>query len=283
VTEESWRVVLVSQYVEGLIALDRVCRAHGHRPIAHLFVRGSKPEAAAARHEELARLVTESPLHLTLLVPADKSQIAPLLRACEPDLLICGGFPWLIPPEALAAPRLGAINVHPSPLPKYRGPLPVHWALRNGDATLGATVHRMDDSFDTGAILAQAEIPIEDDDDDRLLHARLGSVLDGLLERAFARIAAGDSGDPQDEAVASYAGFMEEEYRYVDWDRPAREVHNQVRVWRTHSPAEAPRGAIAVIDGERVRILRTRLTPGEGREVRCGDGPIWVIETEPAD
>ena len=93
----------------------------------------------------------------------------------------------------------------------------------------------------------------------------------------------GDQGDPQDEAVASYAGFMEEDYRYVDWDRPAREVHNQVRVWRSHPPAEVPKGAIAMIDGERVRVLRTRLTPGEGREVQCGDGPIWVVETAPAD
>jgi methionyl-tRNA formyltransferase len=283
VSAESWRVVFVSQYLPGLLALDRICREAGHRPVAHLFVRGFKQETVAPLHEQLKRLVTESPPGLALLVPARKSQIAPLLDACEPDLLICGGFPWLIPQEALAVLRLGAINIHPSLLPKYRGPLPLHWALRNGDTELGATIHRMDESFDTGPILAQGTVPIDDDDGEEELYRRLGSVLDGLLHRALARVAARDPGDPQDEGSASYAGFMEDAYKYVDWSRSARRIHNQARVWRFHPPTEGPKGPIAELDGDTVRILRTRLTPGEGREVQCGDGPLWVVETEPVE
>ncbi|MBT8226984.1 MAG: hypothetical protein HKP61_13325 [Dactylosporangium sp.] len=64
-------------------------------------------------------------------------------------------FPWWLPPELLRLPRYGVVNLHPSLLPRHRGPIPVHWAIRAGDPTTGVTAHLMNEGFDTGPILAQ--------------------------------------------------------------------------------------------------------------------------------
>ena len=91
-------------------------------------------------------------------MPATRAQIAPLLRAYEPDLALCAGFPWKIPADAIAVPRHGIVNGHPSLLPRYRGPSPVAWAIRNGETEIGFTFHYMDAELDTGGILGQAPI-----------------------------------------------------------------------------------------------------------------------------
>ena len=83
---------------------------------------------------------------------------------CEPDLIISGGFPWRIPADVLALPRLGAINFHDALLPRHRGPNATGWAFRMGDAETGLTIHRLTPEFDTGPVLAQARVPITDDD-----------------------------------------------------------------------------------------------------------------------
>ena len=99
--------------------------------------------------DELARDVA-------VLFPATKLELESLLRAYEPDVVVCWGFAWKIPPEALTVPRLGSVNLHPALLPRHRGPIPMAWALREGDTHFGLTWHRMDADFDTGPILAQA-------------------------------------------------------------------------------------------------------------------------------
>ncbi len=103
-----------------------------------------------------------------------------------------------------------------------------------------------------------------------------------LLARALERLEAGDPGDPQDEAQASYAGVFEPEYVEVDWSRPAREVHNQTRAWKLSPPVGGRRGAAHRARRRGVRLVRTSLRGDRGgRPVACGDGPIWVLESEP--
>ena len=94
-------------------------------------------------------------------------------------------------------------------------------------------------------------------------------------------MAAGDPGDPQDESRATYQSFFEPEYVEIDWARPAAEVERQVRAWRFGGRLDGEQGALTELDGERVRILRVSLEPADGREVECGDGSVWIVETEP--
>ena len=153
----------------------------------------------------------------------------------------------------------------------------------------------MDATFDTGGILAQVRVPVEDDDHWSNIGRKFEPYAAGLLARALERLAAGDPGDSQSEEGASQAPRMEDEWAEINWSRPAREVHNQVRSWVIPS-ASGLKGALTELDGERVRVVRTSLHPpaeGEGepgtivgREddrllVQCGDRPIWVLETEP--
>jgi methionyl-tRNA formyltransferase len=278
-----WKVVIVSQVLPAVVGYDGGLRAAGHEPVALLTTRRSP--ADAERYPEFEALIAGTPPHLDVVIPRDRTQIAPLLAAYEPDLVLCTGFPWRIPPEALAVPKIGAINGHPSLLPRWRGPSPVAWALRNDERELGFTFHRMDEDFDTGPVLAQGSIPLDDTDDSwETLGDKIAPLAFGLLARAFERLEAGELGDPQ-EGEPSYAPFFDDDYVPLDWNRPAREVHNQVRAWRfmPFHPQVGVRGPLAELDGRTVRVLRTRLEAGEGERVECADGPIWVLETEPVE
>ena len=214
----------------------------------------------------------------------DKADLAPL-RGLEPDVVICYGFPWKIPQEALDVPRYGIVNQHPAQLPRFRGPIPMSWALREGETEFWITWHRMDAELDTGPILAQTTVPILDEDTTvwdmgpRLLEATLG-----LLPRVFERLAAGEPGEPQATEGASWAGYFEEDHATVDWSSTAREIHNQVRAWHLTLESGPVQGPIAELDGNRVKLLQTSLIdPGDGsRAVDCADGPIWILESEPA-
>jgi methionyl-tRNA formyltransferase len=279
----AWKVVFVSQVLPAVLGYDAALRAAGHAPVALLTTRRAPTDRD--RYPEFQALVGEAPAHLDVLIPSDRARIAGLIAPYEPDLLVCTGFPWRIPPEALAVPKVGAINGHPSLLPKYRGPSPVAWAMRNDDPELGFSFHRMDADFDTGPVLAQGSVPLDDADDSwDTLGGKVAPLALGLLTRALERLEAGDPGDPQD-GEPTYAGIFGDDYVRIDWSRTAREVHNQVRAWRfmPFAPAGGLRGAVAELHGQTVRILRTRLEPGEGERVECGDAPIWILETEAAD
>jgi methionyl-tRNA formyltransferase len=277
------KVVFVSQVLPAVVGYHGGLRAAGHEPVALLTTRRNLSDRD--RYSGFQELIANAPADLDILIPHHRSAMSALIAPYEPDLLLCTGFPWRIPPEALAIPRLGAVNGHPSLLPRYRGPSPVAWAIRNGDVELGFTFHRMDEDFDTGPILAQGTIPLDEDDDSwDTLGEKLAPLAFGLFTRALERLEAGDPGDPQ-EGEPSYAPFFDDDYARIDWSRPAQDVHNQVRAWRfmPFQPAAGLRGAIAELDGEAVRVLKTRLEDGEGTRVECGDGPIWVLEAEPVE
>jgi methionyl-tRNA formyltransferase len=145
------------------------------------------------------------------------------------------------------------------------------------------TVHRMDATFDTGAILAQAPVPLDPAawTFEEVIPG-MQTALRQIIPRALERIAAGDEGEPQDGDPGVYAGWFEDEYKQIDWSKPAREIHNQVRAWSFAgfvSEAEMPVGEV---EGEQRKIIRTSLEPAEGTRIETGDGPIWVTESEPA-
>jgi methionyl-tRNA formyltransferase len=272
------RVVIVSQVPAAVHGLDALLRAHGHEPIALMCSR----EHAGRYGNQFDTVVRDAPAGLDVVVPATRARIAPLLGAIKADLLVCLGFPWKIPGDALAVPRFGAINGHPSLLPRYRGPSPVAWAIRSGDDEIGFTFHRMDEELDTGAILAQGVIPLADEHTHEELEEKYATVAGEVFPRALARVEAGDPGEPQDESVASYQSFFGDDYVWIDPAKPAIEIYRQVKAWRFASQAPGDRGALLELDGETVRVLRTSLEPGSGRELECADGTLWIVETEPA-
>jgi methionyl-tRNA formyltransferase len=279
------RIVLLTTVPPVAQFYEPALRDLGHEPVAVVSARHRPTELTPTRLQNLVGMLEHAAPELDVLYPKDKHSLARLFAAYEPDLVMCTGYPWKVPAEALAVPRLGVINQHPALLPRHRGPVPLAWALREGDEVFGLTWHRMDEELDTGAILAQTTIPILDDEatiDE--IGPRLGAAAISLLPRVFERVEAGDPGDPQSEEGASWAGHFGEDYAEVDWSRPAREVHNQVRAWTLTFGQSPIQGPIAELDGERVRLLRTSLTERDDAlaRVECGDGPVWILAHERA-
>ena len=288
---ESWRIVVFTNIPGGVIysLVDEIVRPLGHRVVGVVTSPGPQRRRSPTYLEVVAAV---SP-GVDVIVSNHPERWAAMLAPLKPDLIISGGFPWRIPADVLALPRLGAINMHPALLPRYRGPAAIEWAFRNGEAEMGFTVHRLSPDFDTGPILAQTRIPIADDDDIDSLVAKFSPLLPGLLGQALERVARGDPGEAQDEAQATYAGLFDEEWRVIDWSQPARTVHNQVRSWI--GVRDIPLGALGEIDGKTYQITKTRLLPveteqrevappgtvvqrnGERVVVQCGDGLIEIL------
>jgi methionyl-tRNA formyltransferase len=268
------RVVLIAQIVPAVEGLHSLLRAHGHEPVALLTSRET-----GERYGALEELLRETPSELDVVVPSSRSRIAPLLQTFEPDVVFCAGFPWKIPAEALAVPRCGIVNGHPSLLPRYRGPSPVAWAIRNGESEIGFTFHYMDAELDTGNILAQQAIPLDDEHSWDELTPKLVQAVGKMFPRVLERIEHGDPGDPQPAGAGDYYTFFEPEYAWIDRSRTRAEVARQVRAWRFHFQT-GERGALVELEGEVVRVLKVQLEPGEGRVLECADGTLWVVESE---
>ncbi|HET7094494.1 MAG TPA: formyltransferase family protein [Thermomicrobiales bacterium] len=288
VEAESWRVVVFSVLPARLVylMLDELLRSLGHRIVGVVTSPGPKRR----RSDAYLDVVVAARPGVDVIVSNHPEHWAAMLAPLRPDLIVCGGFPWLIPADVLALPRLGAINLHPARLPRHRGPGSVEWAFRNGDPEIGFTIHRIADDFDNGPILAQGGVPIDDDDDFDTLMPKLGALIPDLIRVALNRVARGEAGEPQDESQASYAGLFDAEWRIIDWNRPARLIHNQVRSWT--GVRDIPRGALGQIDGATLQIVKTRLLPpapasaapgtllrrdAERLVVQCADGPLAVV------
>ena len=274
----SWRVVIVTRIPPVLEGFDAVVREAGHEPVALLTMRSSEGRyGPIADTAELLRIASPE---LDVLLPARRSTIAPLLASVEPDLVVCMGFPWKIPPEALAVPHLGWLNGHPSLLPRHRGPLPIAWAIRAGDEETGFTIHRMDAELDTGPILAQRRFAIGEYEPPDVFYPRIGPIGMEALAEALERMATGDEGTPQQQG-GSYESFFAEEDAWLDLSRPAAEVHRLAWAWRYAMAPGGARGALLELDGAPVRVLATSLTEVEGaRRLECGDAALWLVETE---
>jgi methionyl-tRNA formyltransferase len=273
-----WRVAIVTRVLPVAVGLETVLREAGHEPVALLTIRD--PTSRYGPFGDVATLLAGVPASFDVVLPSRRDRLAPLLEAVRPDLVVCMGFPWKVPPAALAVPRLGWLNGHPSLLPRHRGPIPMAWTIRDGDEEAGVTVHRMDAELDTGPVLAQRSFPLgayEPPDD---FYPRLGPIVMETYAEALARLAAGEEGTAQ--AGGDYQGLFAAADAWLDRARPAAELHRLVWAWRYASPpVDGPPGALLELDGGTVRVLASSLEEREGaRCVDCADGPLWLLETE---
>ena len=273
-----WRVAIITVLPAIVQGYAEILRTLGHEPVVVITPRrrapGVPPMPFAAEH------VADDPEELDILFPSTKHSLARMLRAYEVDLGLCTAFPWLIPADALTVPRLGIVNGHPSLLPRYRGPFPVAWAIRNGEREIGLSYHLMDAEFDTGNLLAQAPISLTDDDTEETLFAQLRPKAAELLPIVFDRLARGDRGDRQEGG--EYQSIFEDEYWTIDLSHTAADVHRQVRAWSFMPPIDEF-GPFLERDGNRIKVVRTSLTEVRDAErLECADGPLWIVRSEPA-
>ncbi len=224
--------------------------------------------------------------------PEDVNAAEPVSRLKEiaPDLLVVAAYGQILKPAVLSIPRLFAINVHGSLLPKYRGAAPVNRALMNGETETGVTIMRMNEFMDRGGVILQRSVRIGEEDDAETLGRRLAELGAGALLEAIDLIEKGKATlTIQDEEKATYAPRLKKEDGLIDWERSAREIHNLVR-----GTVPWP-GAYTFHQGKRLKVWRTGILAGAGagnpgtiREVsagraaiECGSGRLILSEIQP--
>jgi len=223
------------------------------------------------------------------VIEADNMRSADLhreLKALEPDLLVVVAYK-LLPPEVLAIPRIGSLNLHASLLPKYRGAAPIHWAIINGETETGCTVFLLDEGMDTGKILGQEKTPVGPLETTGDLYDRLKVTGAGLLLRTIDRLADSTAAAHiQEDTMATRAPKIQPDDARIDFNRPAAEVHNFIRGM---SPFP---GAWTEYDGRKLKIFRSEpapgtLKPGEAQIIDgkahagCRNGTVVLAEVQP--
>lgn len=153
--------------------------------------------------------------------------------ALQPDVIITAAFGQFLPEKLLQAPVHGAINVHASLLPKYRGGAPVHYSIINGEKESGVTIMEMIKKMDAGGIYAQESLPITKQDDVGTMFEKLSALGKQLLLKTLPDILNGNlSPRPQDESKVTFSPNITREQEAIDWNKTAEEIDNQVRGMR---------------------------------------------------
>lgn len=183
--------------------------------------------------------------------PAIVAQIA----ALRPDFLFSFYYRQMLKAPLLATPKRGAFNMHGSLLPKYRGRVPVNWAVLHGERETGATLHRMLEKPDAGGILAQQGVPILPDDTAHEVFRKVTVAAEIALDGVLPQLIAGTAVErPQDLTQGSYYGGRKPEDGRIDWQQPAQAVHNLVRAVAPPYP-----GAFSDTPAGRLRVLKSFL------------------------
>lgn len=217
--------------------------------------------------------------HIETLEDPEPGALASRLEEIRPDFIFSFYYRRMLAPELLALARRGAFNMHGSLLPKYRGRVPVNWAVLHGESETGATLHEMTARPDAGRIVDQQAVPIGPDDTAAEVFRRVTDAAEKVLSRSIRALVEGNAQlKPNELAKGSYFGGRKPEDGRIDWRKSAREIHNLVR-------AVAPPYPGAFCD--RLMIFRTRLEerpaphaqPGPYQDngqwfAVCGDGKV---------
>lgn len=260
--------------------------ARGHE-IAAVYTRAAKP--GGRRGLDLVPTPVEREarrLGLPVLTPKTLKDeaVQAAFRAHQADAAVVVAYGLILPKAILKAPRLGCFNVHASLLPRWRGAAPINRAIMAGDIESGVTIMQMDEGLDTGAMAMAERMPIGADMTAGDLHDVLARLGADLMLRTLAAVERGTLGlKPQPEAGVTYAAKIDKNETRVDWTKPWKQVHDQIRGL---SPFP---GAWFVIDDVRIKALRS--TKGEGQSapgtvldehltVACGDGAIRLTQVQ---
>lgn len=233
----------------------------------------------------LAQFAEERDIPVMRVEDVDAEQLFDAVAKTHPDFIFSFYYRRMLSSALLALPRFGAMNLHGSLLPKYRGRAPINWAIVNGEIETGATLHYMTAKPDAGDIVAQRSVPIHPDDTALDVFRKVCVAAELILDESLPAIVDGVvHATSQAPLASSYFGARRPEDGTIHWDQPARKIHNLVRAVAPPFPA-----ARTVIDGRSARIFRTIRAPDvvggydepvlfsrlEDRcYVQCGDGAV---------
>ncbi|MES2405691.1 MAG: formyltransferase [Pseudomonadota bacterium] len=212
------------------------------------------------------------------------------IRTLAPDFLFSFYYKLMLKAPLLALPKQGALNMHGSLLPQYRGRVPVNWAIIHGERETGATLHYMTEKPDAGQLVDQQAVPILGDDTAAEVMRKVTCAAEVTLHRALPGLIAGTANaTTQDLSQGGYFGGRRPEHGRIDWSQPAQNIHNLIRAVAPPYP-----GAYTTVAGKAARLLRSRvvnmpkattspalLCDGKIFLATCGDGgTLRILELE---
>jgi len=229
---------------------------------------------------------------ITAITPANPNtpEVIAQIRALQPEFFFSFYYREMLKRELLEIPRQGALNMHGSLLPKYRGRVPVNWAIIHGEKETGATLHYMTEKPDNGDIVAQQAVPILPNDTALQVFQKVTVAAEMALNACLPDLLAGRAkAVRQDLGKGAYFGGRKAEDGIIDWSQPAQVIHNLVRAVAPPYP-----GATTRLMGKPMRLLQTMVTnctvdgkeqPAfyvkEGRAYAiCGRGVLRVVKFE---
>lgn len=217
------------------------------------------------------------------------------LSTLKPDALVVVAYGLLLPQNILDIPKHGAVNLHPSLLPKYRGAAPINHALLHGDQVTGITSILMNSRMDAGDIILQEEVTVNEDENAGQLEQRASKLGADLIVRSLEIMKGGRYAfTKQDEALVTFAPKLSPKDGHIDWKRRSLEIQNQVR-------GLTPRpGAFTMFKEKRLEILETSanteyrslnieshhgqvvdVDKSKGPVIRTGDGSLVLLKVKP--
>jgi methionyl-tRNA formyltransferase len=282
------RIVFLGTPELAVPPLDALARA-GH-DIACVVAQPDRPAGRALALREPATKAWAVARGIPVLQPEKvrDGKLAADLRALAPDLLVVVAYGRILGEDLLTLAPLGAVNVHASLLPRWRGAAPIQWSIASGDGETGVTIMRMDAGLDTGDILWQRSIAIGEEDDAPALGAKLAVLGADALVEALPMFAAGAlTPVKQDPAQATIARLLVKEDGRLDFTLPARSLAARVRGFRPWP------GAFTTANGQVMKVHRVsvapadaQLAPGQasatpdGILVGCGEGALVLLEVQ---
>jgi methionyl-tRNA formyltransferase len=210
--------------LERLVASDHevvLVVSRPDRPVGRKQVLTAPPVIEVARDRQIEYIQP----------PKLKSKgVGPVLSDCGADVAVVVAYGKLIPAALLEVPPHGFVNLHPSLLPRHRGPSPIQWSLVCGDRATGVTTMLLDEGMDTGPILLQQRVPIEDGETAEMLAPRLADLGADLIVRTLDELEAGTANPrPQPSDGVNTTPMLRRNFAKVDWSMPARQLVNRLR------------------------------------------------------
>ena len=274
VTLPSMRIVFMGTPDFAVPVLSRMVEA-GH-DIAAVY---SQPDRPSGRGRKLVptptkRFAEERGIEVRQAKSLRSEEEREALASLCPEVVVVAAYGLFLPPDALEIPPLGCLNIHPSLLPRYRGPSPVVSAILNGDEETGVTIMKLDEGMDSGPILAQERVSIAEEEPAPELTRRLFDLGADLLVDTLPRWSSGDiQATPQDESRATFTSLVKKEDGEIDWADDAERITRMVRAYQPWP------GTFTHWDGKLLKILDATSMAGDapaGHVVELDVGGIGI-------
>ncbi|HBG28896.1 MAG: methionyl-tRNA formyltransferase [Planctomycetes bacterium GWF2_41_51] len=276
----------------GVDSLNAI-KASNHQ-ILYIFTHPEKPAGRGrkCRPNDVEQWAQQNNIPFITVENINVPSCVDILEKFKPDLLVVIAFGQKISPDIISIPTKGAINVHGSLLPQYRGAAPINWAIINGDKKTGVTIITLAQTMDAGEMLATAEMEISDDATAEIVHDELAKLAAPLLIETIDKIEAGTAVyTKQDNSTATKAPKLKKSDGIIDFSKSALEIHNRIRgLW--YWPG-AVADFVSAKSGKRftVTLAKTKVVentikhqPGlinPELNVECGIGTLKILELKP--